>query len=70
MKQLYKQLYTPYLISYKGITATPEQWACMVGVTIRQFKRKANELGSWKKACELENYAKMTECNIIFKNLD
>jgi len=60
-----RHMRVPELVSYQGVTDTPEHWAEMIGVSLYSYYKVANELGSFERACDLQHYEMCTEINCV-----
>lgn len=57
-----KVQHRPFEITYQNLTASPEEWAEMIGVSATTFYQTAEKVG-WKEACNLKNYKLCNELN-------
>lgn len=46
----------PEQVTWGGMTATPKEWADMVGVEFESYRNTAIRLRSWEAACDLKHY--------------
>jgi hypothetical protein len=45
-------------ITWHNITATPKDWAKMIGVSYKDYKKVVSRVG-WKNACDLRHYEEL-----------